>query len=156
MLRMLMLNREGSGRKFGTDEAVMAVRRVRLNAGEFWYPIVLQLHRFVVAIARFSVNHDGKRGSAPDPLVWDQEKSNAYLTWKHGHYFCELFFWQTFSSCLRQSTKLLEDFFFADFYVKAHTNPEVAFLFALKIWNYFYDPFWSTHSCECSRARVAN
>ena len=31
------------------------------------------LHRFMVAIARVSVNHDGKGGTAPDPLVWDQE-----------------------------------------------------------------------------------
>ena len=30
------------------------------------------LHRFMIAIARVSVNHDGKGGTAPDPLVWDQ------------------------------------------------------------------------------------
>ena len=30
------------------------------------------LHRFMVAIARVSVNHDGKGGTALDPLVWDQ------------------------------------------------------------------------------------
>ena len=30
------------------------------------------LHRFMVAIARVSVNHDGKGDTAPDPLVWDQ------------------------------------------------------------------------------------
>ena len=30
------------------------------------------MHRFMVAIARVSVNHDGKGGTAPDPLVWDQ------------------------------------------------------------------------------------
>ena len=28
------------------------------------------LHRFMIAIARVSVNHDGKGGTAP--LVWDQ------------------------------------------------------------------------------------
>ena len=27
----------------------------------------------MIAIARVSVNHDGKGGTAPDPLVWDQE-----------------------------------------------------------------------------------
>ena len=37
-----------------------------------WYPIMLQLHRFMIAVARGSVNHDGKGGTAPDPLVWDQ------------------------------------------------------------------------------------
>ena len=30
------------------------------------------LHRFMIAIARVSVDHDGKGGTAPDPLVWDQ------------------------------------------------------------------------------------
>ena len=32
----------------------------------------LDLHRFMIAVARVSVNHDGKGGTAPDPLVWDQ------------------------------------------------------------------------------------
>ena len=26
----------------------------------------------MIAVARVSVNHDGKGGTAPDPLVWDQ------------------------------------------------------------------------------------
>ena len=30
------------------------------------------LHRFIIAVARVSVYHDGKGGTAPDPLVWDQ------------------------------------------------------------------------------------
>ena len=39
----------------------------------YWYPVmVLTLHRFMIAIARVSVNHDGKGGTAPHPLVWDQ------------------------------------------------------------------------------------
>ena len=50
----------------------MDVRRALLRAWELWYPIVFQLHRPMVAVARFSVNHDGKGGSARDPLVWDQ------------------------------------------------------------------------------------
>ena len=33
---------------------------------------MLPLHRFLFAIARVSVNHDGKGGTAPDPVVWDQ------------------------------------------------------------------------------------
>ena len=33
---------------------------------------MLDLHRFMIAIARVSVNHDGRGGTAPDPLVWDQ------------------------------------------------------------------------------------
>ena len=26
----------------------------------------------MIAVARVSVNHDGRSGTAPDPLVWDQ------------------------------------------------------------------------------------
>ena len=33
---------------------------------------MLDLHRFMIAVARVSVNHDGKGGTALDPLVWDQ------------------------------------------------------------------------------------
>ena len=44
-------------------------RRVLLQARSYWYPIMTNLHRFMIAIARVSVNHDGKGGTAPDPLV---------------------------------------------------------------------------------------
>ena len=33
---------------------------------------LLQLHKFKIAVARGIVNHDGRGGTAPDPLVWDQ------------------------------------------------------------------------------------
>ena len=49
----------------------MDARRALLNAREFGYPTMLQLHRFMVAVSRVSVNHDGRGGSAPDPLVCD-------------------------------------------------------------------------------------
>ena len=32
---------------------------------------MLELHRFMVAVSQVSANHDGRGGSAPDPLVWD-------------------------------------------------------------------------------------
>ena len=35
-----------------------------------WYPVILDLHRFFIAISRAVVNHDGLGGTAPDPLVW--------------------------------------------------------------------------------------
>ena len=35
-----------------------------------WYPVLLDLHRFFIAISRAVVNHDGGIGTAPDPLVW--------------------------------------------------------------------------------------
>ena len=43
-----------------------------LKARSYWYPITLDLHRFMIAVARVTVNHDGRGGTAPDPLVWDQ------------------------------------------------------------------------------------
>ena len=47
-------------------------RRRLLKVRGYWYLIMLDLHRFMVAIAGVSVNHDGRCGTAPDPLVWDQ------------------------------------------------------------------------------------
>ena len=35
-----------------------------------WYPVIIDLHRFFIAIVRAVVNHDGGIGTAPDPLVW--------------------------------------------------------------------------------------
>ena len=35
-----------------------------------WYPVILDLHRFFIAISRAAVNHDGLGGTAPNPLVW--------------------------------------------------------------------------------------
>ena len=62
------------GRRHQSDAAI-AARLALLNAREFWHPIMLQLHRFVVAVSRVSVNHDGRGGSTPDPLVWESEKA---------------------------------------------------------------------------------
>ena len=54
------------------SEVLINARRILLQARSYWYPIMADLHRFMIAIARVSVNHDGKGGTAPDPLVWDQ------------------------------------------------------------------------------------
>ena len=54
------------------SEVLIDARRRLLQARSHWYPIMLDLHRFMIAVARVSVNHDGKGGTAPDPLVWDQ------------------------------------------------------------------------------------
>ena len=35
-----------------------------------WYPVLLDLHRFFIAISRAVVDHDGFGGTAPDPMVW--------------------------------------------------------------------------------------
>ena len=54
------------------SEALIDARRRLLQARCHWCPIMADLHRFMIAVARVSVNHDGKSGTAPDPLVWDQ------------------------------------------------------------------------------------
>ena len=59
------------GRRHQTEVLIDARRRL-LQGRSYWYPIMTDLHRFMIAIARVSVNHDGKGGTAPDPLVWDQ------------------------------------------------------------------------------------
>ena len=54
------------------SEVLIDARRRLLKARSHWYPIMLDLHRFMIAVARVSVNHDGKGGTDLDPLVWDQ------------------------------------------------------------------------------------
>ena len=44
--------------------------RCWLGARTHRYPIVQQLHRFMIAVSRVAVNYGGKGGSANDPLVW--------------------------------------------------------------------------------------
>ena len=53
------------------SEVLIDARRRLLKARSYWYLIMFQLHSFMIAVARVSVNHDGKGGTAPDPLVWD-------------------------------------------------------------------------------------
>ena len=50
--------------------AVIDARRNLSGVCGRWYPVVLDLHRFFIAISRAVVNHDGLGGTAPDPLVW--------------------------------------------------------------------------------------
>ena len=78
--RVRLLDKQGNaeadvaadlGRRHQSEVLIDARRRL-LGARSHWYPIMTDLHRFMVAIARVSVNHDGKGGTAPDPLVWDQ------------------------------------------------------------------------------------
>ena len=52
------------------SDLVMDVRRRFLSACSFWYPVVLELHRFFVAIARAAVNEDGCARVALHPTVW--------------------------------------------------------------------------------------
>ena len=49
-------------------ELLINARRKLLQVRSYWYPIMTDLHRFMIAIAWVSVNHDGKGGTVPDPL----------------------------------------------------------------------------------------
>ena len=60
------------GRRHQSEVLIDAKRRL-LKVRSHWYPIMLQLHRFIIAVATVTVNHDGRGGTAPDPLVWDQD-----------------------------------------------------------------------------------
>ena len=42
------------------SEVLIDARRRLLKVRGYWYPIMLDLHRFMVAVARVSVNHDGE------------------------------------------------------------------------------------------------
>ena len=52
------------------SDLVMDVRRRFVSACSSWYPVVLELHRFFVAIARVAVNEDGCAGIALHRTVW--------------------------------------------------------------------------------------
>ena len=54
------------------SEVLTDARRRLLKVRSHWYSIMFLLHRFMIAVARVTVNHDGQGGTAPDPLVWDQ------------------------------------------------------------------------------------
>ena len=81
---MVLDGRVGEGDRLGSgaaDEAADFGRRrvspavidARRNLSGIcgrWYPVILDLHRIFIAISRAVVNHDGRDGTAPDPLVW--------------------------------------------------------------------------------------
>ena len=54
------------------QDDVITARRDLLRVRRFWYPIILDLHKFMIAISRIEVNHDGFGGTAPDAMVWDK------------------------------------------------------------------------------------
>ena len=54
------------------DDEVISARRNLLRVRRLWYPIMLDLHCFMVAISRIEVNHDDLGGTAPDAMVWDK------------------------------------------------------------------------------------
>ena len=66
-------NAAGEAADFGrrrVGPAVIDDRRHLSGVCGRWYPVVLDLHRFFIAISRAVVNHDGNNGTAPDPILW--------------------------------------------------------------------------------------
>ena len=59
------------GRRHQSEVLIDAWRRLLKTRG-YSYPIMLDLHRFMIAVAGVTVNHDGRGGTALDPLVWDR------------------------------------------------------------------------------------
>ena len=53
-------------------EVVIDARRNLLSVKKEWYPRVMCLHRFMVAIARESLHAGDGDGSIIDPLCWDR------------------------------------------------------------------------------------
>ena len=53
------------------QDEVITARRDLLWVRRYWYPIIFDLHKFMVAVSRIEVNHDGFGGTAPDAMVWD-------------------------------------------------------------------------------------
>ena len=51
---------------------INGARRLCTAACREWYPIVFDLHRFFIAVARVVVNEDGHNRSAPYSTVWDR------------------------------------------------------------------------------------
>ena len=56
--------------RWRVSPAVIDARRNLSGVCGLWYPVILDLHRFFIAIVRAVVDHDGSDGTAPDPLVW--------------------------------------------------------------------------------------
>ena len=59
----------GFGRRRVGNAVIDARRNLSAVCGRL-YPVLLDLHRFFIAISRAVVNHDGRNDTAPDPLVW--------------------------------------------------------------------------------------
>ena len=49
---------------------IIDARRLVIGACAKWYPVVEDLHRFLIAIARTALNEDGQVGTSLHPTVW--------------------------------------------------------------------------------------
>ena len=68
------------------NDVVISAWRALLRARRRWYPIMVDLHKFMVVVSRIEVNHDGKGGTALDPMTWDKcglRKSSHADVWRY-------------------------------------------------------------------------
>ena len=80
LVTMLLMRAADFGRR-RVGPAVVDARRNLSGVCGRWYPVILDLHRFFIAISRAVVNHDGREGTAPDPLDWS---AGALPKWSSG------------------------------------------------------------------------
>ena len=57
------------------NETVIDARRTVLRVRRRWFPIMLDLHKYMFAVSRVVVNRDGWGGTAPDAMVQVKEVS---------------------------------------------------------------------------------
>ena len=55
--------------RWRVGNAVIDARRNLSGVCGRWHPVLLDLHKFFIAISRAVVNHDGWDGTAPDPMI---------------------------------------------------------------------------------------
>ena len=68
------------GRRTVGNAVIDARRNLSAVCGR-WYPVIIDLHRFFIAISRTVFNHDGNDGTAPDPLVWSSGTHPRGVGW---------------------------------------------------------------------------
>ena len=69
------------------NDGVISARRALFQARRQCYPIVVDLHRFMVAVSRIEANHDGYGGTALECYgLGQRQHSNATLFFHQGHY----------------------------------------------------------------------
>ena len=57
------------------QDDVITSRRALIRVRSHWYPVMLDLHKFMVAISRILVIHGGHGSTAPHPMTWDHGSS---------------------------------------------------------------------------------
>ena len=81
------------------QDDVITAGRALLRTRCHWYPIMLELHKFMVAVSRIEVKHDGYLRHSPDAMVWVKggivkpRASSLRVVVDHASLPGPLFFW---------------------------------------------------------------